>query len=234
MTAVETLRADPNRYCASFCEENVYRLGQAMLRENPAADLFAVFVSNCAKSVAVWRQRKGEPKRDGLVVWDYHVLLVSRRRRGDGSLLLQVHDLDSTLPFPCELSLYLAAAFQSHIGDRAVAEAFLPRFRVLPMPDYLQSFASDRRHMRRAKKDAEDKENDGDDHWLAPPPKWPCLRGPAAEAAGILHNLDAFWDVEEEGPAKSDERGESGQGEGLMQCGFTCDFDELPGKLLGC
>lgn len=119
------------RYCAYFCEENVWHLcaddgvtdrGAPI----PVEERRVVFISNARKRVLMRNQRLGA------VQWDYHVVLLARGR---------VWDLDSALELPTPL-------------DRWVKESFLPlvpgcapRFRVVDAPTYLERFASDRSHM---------------------------------------------------------------------------------------
>ena len=63
-------------YTSCFCEENVYQLLAGM---DPvlAARTNAVFISNAGRTVPIWQQRAGRSE-DGLVVWDYHVILIYR------------------------------------------------------------------------------------------------------------------------------------------------------------
>jgi len=49
-------------------------------------------------------------------------------------------------------------------------------FRVVPAPAFLQTFASDRRHMLKE-----------DGSWLKPPPSYPCITAPHT-----THNLEEF------------------------------------------
>lgn len=162
----DDLRRDTSAYTACYCEENVYGL----LRRLTIADrgrACAVVISNAAKTVAVWRQRNGDP-----VVWDYHVV-AAFLDAGTAA----VFDFDSTLPWPCPLAAYAAAAFGS--GDGEAAPAFRPRFRVVPAGDFVDDFSSDRRHMQG--------EGGG---WLAPPPPTAPPRGPRAHS---VHELPRFW-----------------------------------------
>jgi len=117
-------------YTSCYCEENVYLLAQAFstragLLELSEWDIYVIFVSNEQKTVALWSQRA----RGDVVVWDYHVVLVLRRRHQqspEDNLLRDsdsagsdanpenesnpfhhdfdsawVYDFDSTLPNPC-------------------------------------------------------------------------------------------------------------------------------------
>ncbi len=71
----------------------------------------------------IWKQRSGF--HDGVeepVCWDYHVVLVGVDASGSWA----VWDLDTTLPFPCPLHTYLAAAFLSRVRGKPVPERYLP------------------------------------------------------------------------------------------------------------
>ncbi|KAI8998996.1 N-terminal glutamine amidase-domain-containing protein [Trametes punicea] len=69
-------------YTSCYCEENIYLLAQAFTRlARPSAtdrrepwpwQIYVVFISNSGKTVALWSQKA----REGVVVWDYHVVLV--------------------------------------------------------------------------------------------------------------------------------------------------------------
>ncbi len=134
------------RYQPFWCEENVWHLvGRDDLGAGPRS---VVFVSNANRQVALWQQ-KASREPDGLVVWDYHVVLRV------GAMLW---DLDTQLPCPVAAARWIEETF------RPVDEPYAPRFRVVSAADYLRTFASDRSHMR-------------DEHgrWRAPPPPWPTI-----------------------------------------------------------
>lgn len=165
---------------------------------------YALFITNKVQQVAIWRQRKGDESGDGLVVWDYHVVMLSQCDTHGW----RVWDYDTVSPFPCAAAAYLIDAFKP-------AEPILPRyrpvFRVVPADSFIDHFASDRRHMRK-RKPASSAAADGgaaattlaapppvatppattaepappDADWLAPPPTWPCYRG---RLAASDHNL---------------------------------------------
>lgn len=50
--------------------------------------------------------------------------------------------------------------------------------------DYLNYFASDRRHMKI--------NDDASKVWLAPPPSYECIKGPKALSS---HNLSIYWNM---------------------------------------
>jgi len=138
-------------YQPYFCEENVWRL---LARPEFANSMrWAAIVSNEAREIVTLRQRAGR-LGDGLVHWDYHVFgIVADPVRGRIAL-----DLDSDLPFPCQLLRYIHDSFPS-----GIQKGFLPSFRVMAGEEYVASLVSDRSHMR--------KPGGG---WIAPPPPWPA------------------------------------------------------------
>lgn len=108
-------------YTACYCEENIYLLAKAL--ESPEIsnhwETFVTFISNDTRSVsrlsafvrfnpssfcdkvALWGQRAGTAPFP--VVWDYHVVLVIRRRQPGvppTSDSLWVYDFDSVFGMP--------------------------------------------------------------------------------------------------------------------------------------
>lgn len=96
-------------YQSQFCEENVHRL---ITRLGCPEECFAVFISSESKFTPIWSQRAASSPENP-VCWDYHVILLRRLQRPNGSIEYLVYDLDSTLPFPSKASLYFDAAFPS-------------------------------------------------------------------------------------------------------------------------
>ena len=134
------------RYTPYFCEENIWQLARERADEG-RRDVYAVFITNRARSVPIWQQRAGNP-----VAWDYHVVLL------DGG---DVVDLDTVIEGGPSLSIevWLKGSF------RRVEESLAPRFRVVDAAELLRTFASDRSHMRGP--DGEPRE---------PFPEWPAIR----------------------------------------------------------
>ncbi|KAI0781311.1 N-terminal glutamine amidase-domain-containing protein [Trametes elegans] len=151
-------------YTSYYCEENVYLLAQ-MLTQLLHTDsrgglwqVFVVFISNSGKTVALWSQKA----RDGVVVWDYHVVLVLVSRTPlntqdgsetpvngapppapsqvlpDSSAERQawVYDFDTTLPMPCSWTAdYIAGTFP-YVLDGSLAGRVDEMFHrcVFPVP----------------------------------------------------------------------------------------------------
>ncbi|MFP4549387.1 MAG: hypothetical protein ACLFNT_01165 [Spirochaetales bacterium] len=156
-------------YVPFFCEENIYRLAASRLALEPevasaASRATVIFISNQARQVLVSRQKAGRGPLH-VVIWDYHVVYE------EAGMLF---DLDSTLDCPIRCDQWIEATFPA-----AVLKAYpelAPRFVIVPAQDFVGSFTTDRRHMRRS-----------DGSYRSPPPGWP-----APTAAGSAHNLDSF------------------------------------------
>ncbi|KAL1947427.1 hypothetical protein VTO73DRAFT_14388 [Trametes versicolor] len=117
-------------YTSCYCEENIYLLAQAFTQLSDADSwpwqIYVVFISNGGKTVALWSQTTPS----GVVVWDYHVVLVLLpraphypRRGTDGAPTPEsdsqdtaerhawVYDFDTTFPVPCSWIDYIAGTF---------------------------------------------------------------------------------------------------------------------------
>ena len=73
-------------------------------------------------------------------------------------------DLDSDLPFPTYFHKYVTETFRT---DAILNPEYHRFFRVIPATLFLQTFASDRRHMKKP-----------DGSWMKPPPPYPCIMPP--------------------------------------------------------
>lgn len=134
-----------HRYCAFYCEENVWHLaGEAGFE-----DAWVVFVSNGSRQVPMYAQRAGA---GDWVVWDYHVFLLQHG---------EVWDLDTTLGLPVGLTGYLTTSFAKLA---ALRPELVPLFRVVRASTFRRRFCSDRSHMRTA-----------DGGWTHPPPAGPTI-----------------------------------------------------------
>jgi len=159
-------------YAACYCEENVYKLCESVHKSTQEIEkCFAVFVSNAKRVVPLWRQKAGRDE-EKLVIWDYHVVFIYKP---DQRTL--VYDLDSELPFPTYFHKYVTETFRT---DAILNQEYHRVFRVIPAATFLNTFSSDRRHMRKS-----------DGSWLKPPPPYPCIQTPATQ-----HNLDDFINME--------------------------------------
>ena len=153
-------------YCPYYCEENVFHLAREPVLRGRAREV--VFISNAERSCAMWHQRAAV-KRGWPILWDYHVVLLV-------GAPWEVWDLDTTLGMPAPAADYLRRSFRA--GE--LPEELAPRFRVVGADALAATFASDRSHMRLP-----------DGRFRKPPPPWPPIGAPGAEA-----NLMRFVDME--------------------------------------
>ncbi|KAJ3676272.1 hypothetical protein LUZ60_003684 [Juncus effusus] len=163
-----------------YCEENVYFLCKRLVdigAAGPAArDLFVVFISNEAKMIPLWYQKSSRDK-SGLVVWDYHVICVQVKSKGNERDSNLVWDLDSSLQFPLPLNQYNSRAIRSLSSEDSKYQRL---FRIVHAPIFLKYFASDRSHMK-------DKYN----NWIALPPPY----NPIIAEDGTTHNLNDYMTI---------------------------------------
>ncbi|MBA0830120.1 hypothetical protein Goarm_014665, partial [Gossypium armourianum] len=148
------------------------KLCSSEIADAQGSDLFVVFISNANKQallqvkssksfaflkndgesvfytlvtselpIPLWHQ-KASHRADGVILWDYHVICVQRKKDGGTHL---VWDLDSSLPFPCPLATYVSETIRPSFQLFSEFQRF---FRVVHAPLFLRHFASDRRHMK--------------------------------------------------------------------------------------
>lgn len=140
------------KYSANFCEENIWHLCK-----NPELERFSklVLIVSNASRYCPFRHQKSINGYE-VVWWNYHVILLAY----DG-LVSFMYDFDSTLPNPSPGLEYLEETFRIH--ENWTPEN-LPRFKAIEAEKYLESFFSDRNHMK-----------DEAGNWLSAPPKWPVI-----------------------------------------------------------
>ncbi|KAI3507551.1 hypothetical protein L1887_22538 [Cichorium endivia] len=160
----------------SYCEENVYLLCKKLCADGvaDASDLFVVFISNENKHVPLWHQ-KASHRADGIILWDYHVICIQRKKEGKSVDL--VWDLDSSLPFPSTLPSYVSESIRPSFE---LFSEFQRVFRIVHAPLFLRYFASDRRHMK-----------DSQGSWMANPPEHEVI----VAQDGSVHNLNQYIDM---------------------------------------
>jgi len=143
--------APPRRYQPYYCEENIYHLchDADLAGREPAA----LFIGGGANGCLMWHQRSA-PARGEPIVWDYHVVLLTRDP-------WQIWDLDTTLAMPVAAASYLLRSFRPHL---AIPAELAPRFRLVGRAELADTFASDRSHMHRPGAG-----------WTEPPPPWPPI-----------------------------------------------------------
>ncbi|KAK4839750.1 hypothetical protein QYF36_024649 [Acer negundo] len=164
-----------------YCEENVYFLCKKLCANGVAdadgSDLYVVFISNEKKQIPLWHQ-KASKRADGVILWDYHVVCIQRKRGGDFPCL--VWDLDSSLPFPSPLASYVSETIRPSFQLFSEYQRF---FRIVHAPIFLHFFASDRRHMK-----------DPTGNWIAEPPSYE----PIVTEDKIVHNLNEYIEIRAE------------------------------------
>ncbi|RNF26668.1 DREV methyltransferase [Trypanosoma conorhini] len=166
------LKRDSVPYASHYCEENTYKLIEALYCEHALPDdsVFAVFVSNKRKAVPVWMQRLGGAEGRDPVLWDYHVIALTLDTAGNW----WVWDYDTLLQFPYPAKGYVSASFRP---EMQISEAYRQRFRVVPGRTYLARFSSDRSHMAASG---------------IPSPPWPIIQGPLA---ATTMQLPCYWNM---------------------------------------
>lgn len=167
------------RYQPFYCEENVYRLCEELIGSH--LRLQAIFISN-ARQACLFHNQKAAPPGNP-TVWDYHVVLLEGPH--EDTPMYRIYDFDTRLPFGVEAEEYLRKTFEPPGPER-----FRPRFRLLSAGEFLATFSTDRRHMR---KDPQDRTSP----WLQPPPPWDPPRGARAASE---HELPTFISMEPAGP----------------------------------
>lgn len=143
---------------------------------------YVVFISNEQRCCPMLAQRASKRSKEACF-WDYHVIFIQSVRecvkksaKFDGNLTdnsvpplrqrTTVFDVDSRLPYACELEAYLEATFSSlKFRTECDRDKYTPLFRVIPADIYLENFYSDRMHMF----------NSGTGQWNAPPPTYDCI-----------------------------------------------------------
>ncbi|KAM9188223.1 protein N-terminal glutamine amidohydrolase-like isoform 3-T3 [Mergus octosetaceus] len=108
----------------------------------------------------------------GSALWRSSTRFSSPTRGGCGEQNF-IYDLDTVLPFPCPFDTYSTEAFRL---DDSLHPEFHRKIRMIRADLYLETFASDRSHMK-----------DADGKWQKPPPSYPCI-----ETADSKMNLDDF------------------------------------------
>ncbi|KAF5750220.1 protein N-terminal glutamine amidohydrolase-like [Tripterygium wilfordii] len=174
----ENLKTSLHDRTPFYCEENVYLLCKKLcsngIADAQGSDLFVVFISNEKKQIPLWHQ-KASQRADGIVLWDYHVICVQRKKGHETPHL--VWDLDSSLPFPSPLTSYVSEAIRPSFQLFSEYERF---FRIVHAPVFLRCFASDRRHMK-----------DSNGNWSKQPPGYE----PIVAEDGTTHNLNEYIDM---------------------------------------
>ncbi len=216
-----------NLYQKCYCEENIYHLASKAVDFEDKNDnkinnqTFVIFISSENRCVPIWQQKMNESDlNDDPVLWDYHVVLL--RQEVDENCFsknIYIYDFDTRLPFPSTYHIYLSQCFKTSVLSN-IKEEFSPLFRVVKAKEFLDNFASDRRHMKTNTlidsstniTTSSPKRDDPAEYipppppppssssssssftWLSPPPKWNCIQGQLARTSTpiVMHNLDDY------------------------------------------
>ena len=157
------------KYTPRYCEENIWQLA----REDcfHGQETIVALISGHGPYRKLWFQSSAEYP-GAPVLWDYHVILLSRQ---DG---WQVWDLDTTLCLPESASSYFSKTFLPANVDAEHSDVIL---RLMAAQDYVDNLSSDRSHMRLPSGD-----------WAAPPPEWPMIAN--GEKSILLNWLDVSFE----------------------------------------
>ena len=152
----------PTHHQPYFCEENIWWLNQHP--KLVGFERFAVFITNSNRSVALASQKAGG--RDGVVIWDYHVILAVLESEW------VIYDLDTT----AGIRQPMDAWFSNSIGlFKTLPSQFVAGYRAIRSDIFHSCFSSDRHHMKNP-----------DGSWMQTPPSWPPI--------GHGHTLSDFVD----------------------------------------
>lgn len=181
-------------YTSCWCEENIYLLAKHFVEAEADFadnwDAYVLFISNQNKTIAVC-QAKGCQNPDLVpghfaVIWDYHVVLVLASK--DAPKTSYVYDFDSRLPMGCEFIEYINGTYPREL---ILKPSFQSWFRVVPLEQFLDCFASDRSHMLRPNPDGEGTV------YVAPPPVYPCIKGSLSTSSNNLFACYVDMDASE-------------------------------------
>eukprot|EP01135_Chromosphaera_perkinsii_P010034 Nk52_evm69s1992 gene=Nk52_evmTU69s1992 len=193
MEYVKGLQRESLIYTSCYCEENIWKLcehlgetrvsnSEASVLDCAGCEFLVLFISNEGRRVVLLEQRNSQ-RPDGLVVWDYHCVLVVVKREEGGKVAVHdsvVVDFDTRLGLVTPLIEYFGRSFSP-----ALPEDYQSCFRVVEAREFLRIFCSDRSHMI-----------DAMGNYLAAPPNYPPIQSLDSQAA--VMNLADFWTMTED------------------------------------
>ena len=144
-----------SKYCAFFCEENIWHLAKEFAAVGSVEKWFVLFFL-CADPTSSFFVIKNQRAFGSSLLgfWDYHVVLFDSNDR-------LIYDLDSSLSCPLSTRLYFAQTFPK---QELLAPGVRAMVRNIPLGEYLSRFSSDRSHMLDERGEA-----------LETFPKWPPI-----------------------------------------------------------
>ena len=219
-TAIHSASSDHDLRVPCYCEENAWRLVHRHLHGgNPSLqesyEYYVVFVSNESRCIPFFRQRATPDRLGEYVCWDYHVIVIRTLTMKNldsktspsckKTTKTEVLDMDSWLPYPCPIDIYLDESFSLCAMNKKHYLEYQPLFRVIPARQYLTYFYSDRMHMFK------------DGKWLSSPPKYqPIMNGLTYAKTnrnettnhGNVSNLEMYIDMSQSSSSEAREGGD--------------------------
>ncbi|KAF7968559.1 hypothetical protein HWV62_30093 [Athelia sp. TMB] len=171
-------------------------------------DIFAVFISNTSKTVALWNQRLAASPGD-VVVWDYHVVLLLRIKAKHldaynqplrGQSAAWIYDFDSVVDSPSPWQRYVSLTFGAP-GE--IAPPYQSSFRVVPADMLFAQFVSDRSHMLVP---LDSIRYSPERPHYSPLPPWPAIRGAGARADVATNLMSTFVNMGDTGMGEVHDR----------------------------
>ncbi|GAA5904998.1 uncharacterized protein JCM6883_004933 [Sporobolomyces salmoneus] len=179
-------------YTPYYCEENVYKLVQALQSSSEVQATWGCFVSNLDQRAILFNQKASRVgiEQGSWVIWDYHVFVVAAVKQGDGERLVVI-DRDSKLGEIVDFEDYIERTFYGSLfRERILDPSLESRIRIVPGLDLLQNFASDRSHMLRDTDPSPSVQSTKPSQdYIHPAPPYPAICGPTARQNGESHNL---------------------------------------------
>jgi len=201
-----SLSREDLEYVSCYCEENCYKLIERLLPATSLSNhrIYCVFISSASSQTPLFCQRAAQTE-EGFVCWDYHVIVLAlgadskKDSNDDVSFVL---DLDTTIqPFPCPASLYFNQTLRPELHLKSEYQRL---FRVVSGKAYLDSFSSDRSHMKESNTSA---------------PLWPCIIGIKAKNENMIDSY-RYMTLQEESSSRLDHVEEEEFGVVLQEMDF--------------
>lgn len=126
------------KYTPLFCEENIWKLIEALYLNKLANPIHVLFIINRSSSIAIFNQKRSLNQKP--VIWDYHVILTAQIENST-----VVFDFDSKCEFPVDIKEYFNDTFPVNVS---LYDSYIPMIKVIKAQDYLSHFHSDRQHMK--------------------------------------------------------------------------------------
>lgn len=157
-------------YQPLFCEENIYHLARDLTDDCKEVEAKVLFFISTEKTVAMFEQTSfGD---SGIGCWDYHVVLFAPVEK-------TIVDFDSRLGFCTNVLEYFGKSFPP---QNELEESLRVIIREIDAPVFLDSFWSDRSHMKNSTGQP-----------LAAFPPWPAILN-SRQSLRLVDLSNAFFD----------------------------------------